>query len=62
MPINIQLSLAFSRPPLSQVGSIAPLYILLWVNDLVNFWYAQRAYWELVSRGKNIFCKKADVG
>jgi len=25
---------------------------------LVNFWYAQRAYWELVSRGKNFFAKK----
>jgi hypothetical protein len=43
-------------------GSICTLYILFWTNDLVNFWYAQRAYWELVSRGKNFFCKKADVG
>ena len=29
---------------------------------MVNFWYAQRAYWELVSRGKNFFAKKRTLG
>ena len=38
-----------------------PIHIIV-DERLANFWYAQRAYWELVSRGKNFFCKKADVG
>jgi len=49
------------HPPFSQITAGTSIYTNL-DERFGKIWIAQRAYWELVLRGKIFFFKKADVG